>query len=421
MSRSDEVLRRRLKYVATLNDEALGDDTDPDFELRYVDISNVESSGRILEPETMRFSEAPSRARRRVRDGDVLVSCVRTYLQAIAPVHAPPDNLIVSTGFAVVRPRGSMLAARFAKYALREPAFIGEVVSRSVGVSYPAINSSDLGDIAVALPSLPYQRAIADYLDRETARLDALVAAKERTLHLLVEKRRSLISHAVASGVQPNVGVRDSGLAWMGAVPSHWDVVPFGAAIWFQEGPGIMAVDFRDAGIPLLRIAGVQGRWATLDGCNYLDPTKVARTWNHFRVQAGDLLISASASMGTVCEVGAEAHGAVPYTGLIRMAPRGGRVTRDFIRAILGSDVFATQIDLMAAGATIQHFGPSHLRQMKIPLPPLEEQKDITEYLERTTSAVDGLVASIQRSIDLLRERRSALISAAVTGALKIA
>jgi len=193
--------QRKLKYVATINDEALGEDTDADFEIEYVDISNVDSSGKIGELATYRFEDAPSRARRRVRDGDVIISTVRTYLQAIAQINRPSANLIVSTGFAVVRPRSDDFDARYCKYALREPAFLAEVEKRSVGVSYPAINASDLASIPVHVHPLPQQRAIADYLDRETAKLDALRDATERTIALLKERRSALIAAAVTGQI----------------------------------------------------------------------------------------------------------------------------------------------------------------------------------------------------------------------------
>ena len=203
---------RRLKYAATINDEALSEETDPDFELQYVDIGNVDSSGRVDQIATYRFDAAPSRARRIVRNGDVIISTVRTYLQAIAAIENPPSNLIVSTGFAVVRPRNGKLDANFCKYAVRESRFLHEVVTRSVGVSYPAINASDLGDISIPLPSVAEQRAIAGYLNRETARLDALMAAKERWLELLAEKRRALITRVVTRGLNLAAPLRDAGL-----------------------------------------------------------------------------------------------------------------------------------------------------------------------------------------------------------------
>ena len=127
----------------------------------------------------------------------MILSTVRTYLQAIAHIKDPPDNLIASTGFAVVRPREPVLDTDFCKYALREPAFLAEVERRSVGVNYPAINASELGDIPVKVHALPRQRAIADYLDRETERLDSLTAKVQEVIALLKERRAALISVAI--------------------------------------------------------------------------------------------------------------------------------------------------------------------------------------------------------------------------------
>ena len=148
----------RLKYAATINDEALSETTDPDYTFQYIDIGNVNSSGEITGTMEISFEESPSRARRLVKSGDVIVSTVRTYLQAIAPVVGSTEDLVVSTGFAVIRPAAAILDPNFAKYALRDTAFLAEVESRSVGVSYPAINSSELGDIRVKLLALPAQR-----------------------------------------------------------------------------------------------------------------------------------------------------------------------------------------------------------------------------------------------------------------------
>ena len=219
-------LSRKLKYLASINDDALGEDTDADFEMSYIDIGNVDSSGGMSELASYRFEDAPSRARRLVRDGDVIISTVRTYLQAITHIHEPPDNLVVSTGFAVVRPLRDRFDARYCRFALREPAFLAEVEKRSVGVNYPAINATDLADIPISVHSLSKQRTIADYLDRETARLDALVAEKERLLKLLAEKRQALITRAVTRGLDPDAPMRDSGIPWIGDIPAHWNLVP---------------------------------------------------------------------------------------------------------------------------------------------------------------------------------------------------
>ena len=165
---------KRLKYSASINDDALPETTLPDFEFKYVDIGGVNAVDGITATEEVVFENAPSRARRKVRHGDTIVSTVRTYLRAIAPIKNPPENLIVSTGFAVVRPR--KVEPAFLAYALRESSFIESVVARSVGVSYPACNASEVGGIAIPLPDPAEQRAIAAFLDRETGRVDRLVA-----------------------------------------------------------------------------------------------------------------------------------------------------------------------------------------------------------------------------------------------------
>ena len=107
--------------------------------------------------------------------------------------------------------------------------------------------------------------------------------------------------------------------------PSDWKVVPFPEAIDFQEGPGILAKDFREVGIPLLRLASMESSTTTFLGCNYLDPAMVARRWSHFRLRAGDVLLSTSATLGRTSLVANEQEGSICYTGIIRMRPRTSR------------------------------------------------------------------------------------------------
>ena len=204
-------LDRKLRYLASINDDVLPETTDSDFEIQYIDIGNVDSTGRISKPVTHRFENAPSRARRLVRDGDVILSTVRTYLQAIAQIKEPPDNLVVSTGFAVTRPIPGRFDPSYCKYALRDTAFLAEVERRSVGVSYPAISAWELGTIPVPWHPLPEQKAIARYLDSEVQRLDALLAEIRRSLELLEERRSAVVSWALRRG--SCVGRRSAGIS----------------------------------------------------------------------------------------------------------------------------------------------------------------------------------------------------------------
>ena len=211
-----------LKNVSTHNDDVLDESTAPDFEIAYVDISSVDGVNGIKTKEDMLFAAAPSRARRRVKHGDVIVSTVRTYLKAIARIRDPEENLIVSTGFAVIRPRGE-LVPDFLGHLVSAGYFVDQVIARSTGVSYPAINASELAAIPVPIPSLAEQTQIAAFLDHETAKIDSLVAEQRRLMELLKEKRQAVISHAVTRGLNPNAPMKPSGIEWLGDVPAHWE------------------------------------------------------------------------------------------------------------------------------------------------------------------------------------------------------
>ena len=161
----------------------------------------------------------------------------------------------------------------------------------------------------------------------------------------------------------------------------EWRVESFPDVIDFQEGPGILAKDFREEGIPLVRLAGLDRGGSVLAGCNYLDPETVAKRWSHFALAEGDMLLSTSASLGRIAVVGSDGVGAIPYTGIIRMRPLDARLTAPFIRYLLEGPDFQQQAEMVGAGSVIRHFGPTHLRQMSVRLPPPEEQRAIAHIL----------------------------------------
>ena len=156
---------------------------------------------------------------------------------------------------------------------------------------------------------------------------------------------------------------------------------PFEEVIDFREGPGIMARDFRDDGVPLVRLAGLTPGASVVQGCNYLDARDVERRWGQFRLGLGDVLLSTSASLGRIAVVGIEGVGAIPYTGIIRMRPRDDSLHAPFIRYLLEGPDFQEQAEMVGVGSVIRHFGPMHLKQMTVRVPPLREQRVIAHIL----------------------------------------
>ena len=141
-----------------------------------------------------------------------------------------------------------------------------------------------------------------------------------------------------------------------------WLTSSLSEVLEFREGPGIMAADFREEGVPLVRLAGIKRGANILKGCNYLDPAIVERRWKQFRLKEGDVLLSTSASLGEVARVGSDGVGAVPYTGIISFRPRDSRIAASFIEHMLTTPSFKAQIEAMGVGSVMKHFGPSHLR-----------------------------------------------------------
>lgn len=410
-----------LKRVATINDEALGENTDPDLELKYVDIGNVDSAGHILEIATYRFENAPSRARRIVRDGDVIISTVRTYLLSIAPIQLPPDNLIVSTGFAVVRPQQGFLDTGFCRYALREPEFIHEVIGRSVGITYPAINASDLADIPIHVPPLPTQRVIAEYLDRETAHIDALIDTKERLLELLAEKRRALIAHAVTYGLNPNTPMRDSGVEWLGEIPADWEVDLVKRHFQVELGKMLNSSQQRDERgelKPYLRAANVYWDGVWLDDVNEMIFTQ--DQLERYRLQKGDLLVTeGGVTVGRSTIWQGEIQDCYYQNSLNRARPKG-RVPSKFLYYWLYFLKLNGYIDTITEKSTFAHLTNEKLEVIPMTVPPTSQIMKIIQVLDKELAQIDNVEKKVKDAIALLRERRTALIAAAVTGQIQV-
>jgi type I restriction enzyme S subunit len=404
---------KRLKYVASINDEALPETTDPTYEFDYVDIGNVNAIYGIVERERMIFEEAPSRARRVVRKGDTIVSTVRTYLRAVASVREAADDLIVSTGFAVVRPHGIDLA--FLSFALRESHFIETVVSKSTGVSYPAINASEVGRICIPVPELEEQQAIARFLDERTQKIDDLIEAKRSLLDLLKEKRQAVITHAVTRGLDLTAKLKPSGVEWLGDVPEHWDVkrLKWDSAVFRGASPRPIdnPIYFDDDGeYAWVRIADV-----TAAG-TYLRETKQRLSdlgaSLSVKLAPGDLFLSIAGSVGKPCiaKIKCCIHDGFVYFPRLSCE-------RKFLYYIFASGEpykglgkFGTQLNL----------NTDTVGSISMTFPPLEEQQQIVRSLEEETEKIDDLESVVREAIETLELLRAGIISAAVTGKIDV-
>ncbi|WP_154923293.1 restriction endonuclease subunit S [Klebsiella grimontii] len=408
---------KRIKNVATYNDDVLDEQTPPDFEITYVDISSVTLTNGIEKTETMIFEKAPSRARRKVKDGDVIVSTVRTYLKAIAPISNPPENMIVSTGFAVIRPN-KIFDSTFAGYLLQSDGFVGEVVANSVGVSYPAINASDLVRISAIEPPLDEQHTIATFLDFKTAQIDALISKQKILLDKLAEKRTALISHAVTKGVEPSVSMKDSAVEWLGEIPSTWNVTRLRFLVKMSGGmtPSTNKPEYWGGEIPWvspkdMKSDTINSSIDTLTEQALLDTSISLYEPNNVLIVVRGMILAHTFPV---------AINTVPVTVNQDMKVLNTSFNPEYLSYLLKGiqGLVLSVVEESAHGTKVLR--TDVFKNIYLPVPSREEQERIVKKIREFTFLIDQQINRISLLIVRLQEYRSTLITNAVTGKIDV-
>ncbi len=285
----------------------------------------------------------------------------------------------------------------------------------------PGIDRSDIHTIPVAVPPLATQRAIADYLDRETTRLDALVAAKERLLGLLAEKRRALITRTVTRGLDPHAPLSDSGIPWLGEIPAHWSIWKVGhfAIVGNGSTPNRDNAEYwTDGLIPWLNSSVVNQEEVT-KADQFV--TKAAFRECHLPlVKSGSVLLGITGQGKTRGQAVVLSIEATINQHLAFITPKDGVADPWFLRwMFLAFYNFLRSIS-DDAGGTKGALTCEEVAALRMPLPPIDEQDEIVAHITAETAKMDALCAATKRTIALLRERRAALIAVAVTGRLDV-
>lgn len=410
-----------MKFVATINDETLSESTDHDYELRYIDIGNVDSLGRINNTVNYKFQEAPSRARRKVQTGDIIISTVRTYLQAITQIEDLETNdLIVSTGFAVVRPKRSILAPGFCKYLFRDPKFLWEVTSRSVGVSYPAINATELANIYVDIPGLKVQEKISEYLDKEISRIDALIEEKKRMKIILEEKSNAFVNRIIERGINPSAELKPAGISWLNQIPAHWESLRLKYLAIYQVSNVDKVRSESEQPVILCNYTDVYNNDFINADMELMSASANEHEIHKFRLKEGDIIITKDSESWNDIAIPAYVVTSTEdllcgyHLAIIRTISK--KLNRKFLFYCLKSKVIRLQLELVSKGVTRFGLPIGAIGCLKLPIPPLNEQNEIITQIERFEKYRKQHVQLINKSVDILKERRVTLISEAVAG-----
>lgn len=373
-------------------------------------ISNSDREGRTLEPGDLLIEKSGGGEQQ-------LVGAVVLFN------HAWPA---VTSNFVARMPIAENMDSRFMTY-IHAHLYAGRVNLRSIKqtTGIQNLDSQQYLDECIGYPPLPEQQTIARFLDHKTAQIDALIAKKEALLQKLAEKRTALISQAVTQGLDPTVPMQDSGVAWLGQIPAHWKVMRLRFLVekieqgWSPQCEN-QAAEADEWGV--LKVGCVNGEYFDESENKALPPNLEVRT--QYEIQAGDILMSRA---NTKELLGSAAIAISPRNKLLlcdklyRLIP-SNRIDSNYLVRILRSAISRMQYERDATGTSgsMQNIGQDTIKNLVIPVPPLEEQKLIEQNLSALLTASSASEEKTQSAIDKLKEYRAALITAAVTGKIDV-
>lgn len=309
---------------------------------------------------------------------------------------------------------------RFFFYGISAPLKLINDLTFATTVKHLA--SSQVMKTRFPIPSENEVEKIARFLDHETARIDALIEEQQRLIELLKEKRQAVISHAVTKGLDPTVPMKDSGVEWLGEVPAHWSFKQSKYLFEFvTSGSRGWAEYYSDDGDLFFRIANLtrDSIEPKLASIQYVTPPENAEG-ERSKVRCGDILISITADLGSVCVANDEVAGSYVSQHVALARPVRKTVFSRWLAYFILSTTCKDQLVGAGYGGTKVQLSLEDIRSFWVSMPPYDEQISLAAFLDREVQAFDGLITQAAIGVDLLSERRSALISAAVTGKIDV-
>ncbi|OQZ07364.1 MAG: hypothetical protein B6D36_00305 [Planctomycetes bacterium UTPLA1] len=348
--------------------------------------------------------------------GDLLFGKLRPYLAKALLADIAGEAV---GDFHVMRPLPLMIP-RYLQYTVLDRSFIEIVDGCTFGSKMPRASWESVGSMVIPTPPLEEQRAIVSFLDRETAQIDALIAEQERLIELLKEKRQAVISHAVTKGLDPDVPMKDSGVEWLGKVPAHWEVRRLGSLASIVRGASP-----RPAG-DTRYFHGNHTPWVTVAEITKDDNADLSET-REFLTEEG-AKFSRLFRRGTLIYSNSGATLGVPKIlrldacandGVVGFENLSTELTTAFLYHYL-SALTQTIREMVKQGAGQPNLNTDIVKTTAISLPPMDEQVAICAYVGEIVSEFNALGIEAERAIELLKERRTALITAAVTGQIDV-
>lgn len=361
-----------------------------------------------------------------VAKGALLLVVRSGILKHTIPVAMNSVPVALNQDMKALRVEGRRLSARYLMYVVegKNNELLQEWAKQ--GATVESIEQEYLENSEFPVPALREQSAIANFLDHETAKIDTLIEKQQQLIKLLKEKRQAVISHAVTKGLNPDAPMKDSGVEWLGEVPEGWDVLPLRRfLLTIQQGSSPIASDSS----PVVGEFGVLKISAVKKGSYFENHSKTlqseAEYESRFSVKKGDLLVTRANTpelVADACIVSSKPKLKVMLCDLIYRLNLAENINPEYLCYWLLSHLGRSQIEMDARGSsmTMAKVSQGHIRAWLATSPPLDEQREIVEYLDTKCGAFLDATQQTDRTLRLLKERRTALISAAVTGKIDV-
>ncbi|MGL5728184.1 MAG: restriction endonuclease subunit S [Plesiomonas sp.] len=304
-------------------------------------------------------------------------------------------------------------------------AFRQDIINLSSGGGQPNINQEKVASLKISAPIMDEQTQIANFLDHETAKIDALIEKQQQLISLLQEKRQAVISHAVTKGLNPDAPMKDSGVEWLGKVPEHWDISKLKYFSSIQGGFAFSSESFVEEGVQILRIGNLYQNRLALERQPTFVSNKFLSELESYHVKAGDILISLTGTLGKRdygFAVKVDEKGEFLLNQRVaKLLPFEDSIDPDYLIYLLWSDSYLTPLYSLPSGTKQANLANSDVLGITVAIPPAkEEQTQIANYLKNNISTIDATISKAEAVICLMQERRTALISAAVTGKIDV-
>ncbi|MEL6115138.1 restriction endonuclease subunit S [Photobacterium sp. SP02] len=380
----------------------------PNIKGKEIDFTDV---NRITKD---RYDESPEIM---LQTGDVLVTKDGSTTGTTNLVRVLPEPATVNSSIAVLRSKGAVGCNYLFYFFVSD--YTQNVITRMRGgMGVPHLFQADLRKFSMLVPPLPEQTQIANFLDHETAKIDTLIEKQQLLIKLLKEKRQAVISHAVTKGLNPQAPMKDSGVEWLGEVPEHWDVSRLKFECDVVDCRNKTPEYFENGEYFVVRTTNVKKQKLNFNGALYTDK-KNFDIWTQRGIPpSGSILFTREAPTGEVC--------LVPDNLKFCMGQRmmnfisNSQAYTNYLFDYLISDCLDRYINSVSHGSTVSHLRVEQVENIPVPVPPQKELIAIHEHILNLKTQYDDLESNALKAIDLMKERRTALISAAVTGKIDV-